>query len=57
MFERFFGLVHTINGNNPSAILIFCLKKAVNKYHSLLLIVYIHVYMEWDANLLLKKRP
>ncbi len=57
MFERFFGLVHTINGNNPSAILIFCLKKAVNKYYSLLLIVYIHVYMEWDANLLLKKRP
>ncbi len=43
--NAFFGLVHTINGNTPFAILIFYHKKGVNKFISLLLILYI-VYME-----------
>jgi hypothetical protein len=45
IFECFiWGLIHTINSNTPFAILIFYLKKAVNKHISLLL-TYSHLWI------------
>ena len=44
IWKLFWGLIHTINSNTPFAILIFYLKKAVNKHISLLL-TYSHLWI------------